>query len=139
MPHPCLWKQPAAAACLEDAYGKVDILAETHLRESSETQIDIAADTHVERAWIEFVEFLLSSAYSAGGEEARHRVADGFLCLGERLVCPVGTAESVGRLSQQFVVHSLQIAFGQNHVGVEHNEVFALCPLGTVVSALSWS
>ena len=79
MPHPCLGKQAATAACLEDTYGEVDVLAEAHLRESAKTHIHVTAYAHIERAWIELVEFLLASTDAAGGEEARHGIADRLL------------------------------------------------------------
>ena len=48
----------------------------------------------------------------------------------------VGTAESVGRLTLQLVIYSLEIALGQNYIRVEHYQVFTCSTLGTVVAAL---
>lgn len=132
-------EQAAAASGLEYAYAEVYILAEAHAGEAAEAGVDIAADAHVERAGIEFVELFPSAAYAAGGEEARHGVGDGLLGVGERWVGAVGTAEGVGRLAFQFVVNGLQIALWQYDVRVEHDEPFAFRPFGAVVAALSGS
>ena len=72
VPHPRFGKQAAATAGLEYAYAEVDVLAETHLREASKAQVDVAAHAHVVRTWIKLVKLFLPPAYPARGEEARH-------------------------------------------------------------------
>ena len=74
MPHPCFGEQAAAAASLEDADGEVDVLAEAHLRESSETFVDVVAHSHVEGTRIKLVELLLSAADATRRKERRHGV-----------------------------------------------------------------
>ena len=126
VPHPCLGEQAAAASGLEYAYAEVDVFAEAHLGEASEAQVDVAAYAHVVGAWVELVELFLASAYSASGEEACHGVAYGLLRVGKRGVRTVGTAEGVGRFAAKLAVNGLKIAFGQDDIGVEHYQVFAL-------------
>ena len=48
----------------------------------------------------------------------------------------VRTAKSISLLIGQFRFNSIEIALGHHHVAVEHNEVIALGPLGTIVAAL---
>ena len=49
----------------------------------------------------------------------------------------VGTAEGIGRFTLQLRTDGGKKALRQYHVGVEYDEILALCPLGTVVAALS--
>ena len=139
VPHPCRGEEPAGVTALEDADAEIDVLAETHLGETAEAQVDVAAYAHVVRPWVELVEFLLSATYASGGEETRHRVGDGLLCRGERRVRAVGTSEGIARVGAQFRLNGRKVTFGQHHVGVEHDKIFSFCPLGTVVAALSWT
>ena len=50
-------------------------------------------------------------------------------------MCTVGSAKGISVLAVDFVLHGLQIAFGQHHVRIERDEVFALGVLGAVVAA----
>ena len=59
-------------ATLEDTQAEVDVLAETHLRKTTQLLVDLTPYAHVERTGIELVEFLLAAAYAAGGEETGH-------------------------------------------------------------------
>lgn len=137
VPYPCLGEEAAAIAGFEDADGEVDILTEAHAREATEFLIDIPADAHVERTGIELVELLLAATDTSRGEEGRHGVGDGFLRVGERAVGTVGTTESVSRLTAQFIVDSLEIAFRQYDIGVEDQEIVTLCPFSAIVACLS--
>ena len=101
VPHPCLGEESAAQSGFEDTYGEVDVLAEAHLRESAQLHVSVASHAHVERAWVELVELLLSAAYATGGEERGHGVGYGFLSVGERRVRAVRTAKGIGRLALQ--------------------------------------
>ena len=139
VPNPCTGEQARLVASLHNTVGEVDVLAEAHLREAAQLQIHIAADAHVERTRIELVQFLLPSANAAGGEETRHRVGDGFLHIGERRMGSIRTAEGICRLASQFIVDGLQVTRGQHHIAVEHQQIVALSPLGTVVAALAGS
>ncbi len=48
VPYPCFRKQPATAACLEDADREINVLTETHLGKAIQPEINIPADAHVE-------------------------------------------------------------------------------------------
>ena len=135
VPNPCFGKQAASASGLEDTDGEIDIFAEAHLGKTVELQVDIPADAHVEGAGIELVQFLLATPDASGGEEAGHGVADGLLCVGKRVVCPVGTAESVSRFALQFLFDGGEIAFGHHHVRVQHDKIFTPGPFCAVVAA----
>lgn len=93
MPYPCIREEARLIACLDNAIGEVDVLAEAHLRKTTQLQIDVAADAHVERAGVELVELCLAATDASGGEEGGHRVADGFLHGSERRMRRIGTAE----------------------------------------------
>lgn len=69
MPHPSLREQAATATGLEDADGEIDILAETHPRETAKRHVCLPAYAHIERAWIELVEFLIATPYASRGIE----------------------------------------------------------------------
>lgn len=112
VPYPCFGEQSAAFPCFENADGEVDVLAETHLRESSQFHIYVAPDSHIEGAWVELVELLLATPDASGGEERRHGIGDGLLCVGERIVGTVRSAESIGRFAVELVADGLQIAIG---------------------------
>ena len=139
MPHPRLGKEAAATACFEDTDTEVDILTEAHFRETSQCLIHFGPYAHIERAWIELVQFLLPSSYASGGKERGHGVADGFLRISKRVVCAVWSAKGVGRFSFQFLFHLFQIGFRQHHIRVEHYQIFSLRPFCTVVTCLPWS
>ena len=94
MPHPCLWEELGLIACLHDTVGEVDVLTETHLRESSELKINVSAYAHIKGPWIELIQLCLTSTDTASGEERGHRVADGFLYWGKGVVGSIGTAEA---------------------------------------------
>ena len=83
MPHPGIREELRTMACLDDAVGEVDILAEAHLRKTAQFLIDITTDTHVKRSGIELVELGLPASDSTRCKEGGHRVGDGFLDRGE--------------------------------------------------------
>ena len=100
---PCCGEEPASCAAFDESVREVDVLAEAHLRESSQTVVDVAADAHVVRPGVELVEpwsvlpFPVASAYASCGEERRHAVVDGFLYGCEPEVCAVGSSEGFAR------------------------------------------
>ena len=69
MPYPCIGEETRLIACLDNAIGEVDVLAEAHLRKTTQLLIDVAADAHVERAGVELVELCLAATDASGGEE----------------------------------------------------------------------
>ena len=79
VPYPCLGDEGCLVASLNDAVGEVDILAKAHLRETAQLQVDIATNTHIERAWEELIELLLATTNTSRSKERRHGVANGLL------------------------------------------------------------
>jgi hypothetical protein len=64
VPHPGLWDEHWPIACLHYTIGEVDVLAKSHLGESPELLVYIPTNAHVEGAWIELIQFFLSSSIS---------------------------------------------------------------------------
>ena len=93
VPHPGIGEELGLVAGLDDTVGEIDILAEAHLREAAQLQIDITPDTHVERTGVELVELGLTASDTACGKERGHRVGDGLLDGSEGRVGGVGAAE----------------------------------------------
>ena len=96
VPYPCLREQTASCAALVDAYAEIYILAESHLRETTQLLVERPADAHIEGTGIELlVHLLLAATNTSCGKEGCHAVVDGFLHIGETVVGTVGTAKSV--------------------------------------------
>ena len=117
VPQPRLREQTAAVAALVDAEAEVDVLAiESHLREAlrretAQLLIHVTTHSEVERAGIELlVELLLATTDAAGRKERGHRIRDGLLDVGERLVGGIGTSPCIRGLSAQLVVNGLHKA-----------------------------
>ena len=49
----------------------------------------------------------------------------------------VGTAEGIGGLTAQLLLHLGEITLGEHHIGIQHDQVLALGTLGTIVPALA--
>lgn len=94
MPDPCLGEKTTTCSTLVDTDTEVDVLTESHLRETTQLLIERPADTHIKGTGIELlVHLFLAAAYATGSEEGRHAVVNGFLHIGETVVGTVGTAE----------------------------------------------
>ena len=49
----------------------------------------------------------------------------------------IGTTEGFTGICRQFLVHLCQIAFGQNNIAVQNNEILSSAALGTIVARLA--
>ena len=123
---PCVGDKGCTVAAFDDAVREVDILAKAHGTKTSQSVIDLTANTHVERTWEELIEFLFAAADASGGKERGHAIVDSLLNGCERLMCTVGSAESVHIVMGKEGIEGIEIAFGHEYVGVEDDEPFAL-------------
>ena len=137
VPHPCIGKQTATAPGLEYPDAEIDVLAKTHFGEASQPAVDFRPDSHVEGARIELIHFLLSSPDASRSEKRGHGIADGLLHVRERFMCPVGTAERIGRLAPQLVVYGLQISRWKHAVRIQHYQVLAAAAFCPVITGLA--
>ena len=79
MPYPCIRKESTGCSTFEDTDTQVNVLAKSHLAETSQLAIQIRTNAHIERTRIEFVQFPLATSDSTCSEETRHAVVDGLL------------------------------------------------------------
>ena len=140
MPDPCLGEEAAACPALIYTYAEVNVLAESHLRESAQRFPQISLHTHIEAARIEFsVQLLFAATDASGRKETSHAVADCLLHIRKALMGSIRTAESITRIIRQFGIHRRQIPRRQHAVAVQDNQVFPLATLRTIVAALPGS
>ena len=96
VPYPCLREQTASCAALVNTNAEIYILAEAHLRETTQLLVERPADAHIEGTGIELlVHLFLAAAYATGSEEGRHTIVNGLLHIGKTLVGTVGAAKSI--------------------------------------------
>ena len=95
--HPCTRKKPAHIVVLEYSYTEINVLTETHVRETLQGSVHLCAHSHVEAARVKLIHLLFAPANAPGGEKRSHGIINGLLHVTERSVCPVGTTKSIGR------------------------------------------
>ena len=139
VPHPCRREQASLITRLENAIAKVDVLAKAHFRETAQLIIYIPTHTHIERARIELVEFLLATANTARREERSHGIADCLLHLRKRVMRTVGTAERLTWMLSQFCIHRLEIILRQHHVGIQYQHIIAFRTLHAIIARRAWT
>ena len=65
---------------------EINVFSKPHIREPAKPGIGSAAYSHIKTARVEFIHFLLSTAYTAGRKERSHRIIDCLLDIGERIM-----------------------------------------------------
>ena len=140
MPNPSFREESATCSALVDAQTQVNILAETHGRETAQLTVKAAANAHIERARIELpIHLLFAATNTASREERSHAVTDGLLHICEACVSPVWSAPSIAILPFQLFVNHFQKVGRQDTIAIEEDEILALAMLCSEVSRLSRS
>src|SRR6056297_1314271 len=80
---------------------KIDILSESHFCETAGFVINLSGDSHIETAWMEFIQLFISSANAACCEKGSHSVIYGFLDVCERRMRFVRSAVSINEIIKE--------------------------------------
>lgn len=138
VPNPCIGEKATTGATLVDAQAQVDVLAETHGRETAQLPVEAATDAQVEGAWIEpLVHLLLAATNASCSQEGSHAVADSLLHRRKTLVSPVWSPPGIAFLPFLLIFNGLQKSWRQDTIAVEEDEKVALAPFCCIVARRS--